>query len=90
MHPQDLAFINDFNSQFLDRLPNYCNGIKHEGLYTFSPSKGEIADKKEIEIANKLRSKLYMIPFEVVIKKREFIKDHKFVLYYGFNNSARM
>ena len=46
MHPQDLAFINDFNSQFLSKLPAYCNGIKFEGLYSFSPSRGDLIDKK--------------------------------------------
>ncbi|OYQ52203.1 hypothetical protein [Flavobacterium aurantiibacter] len=89
MHPQDLAFISDFNSQFLDKLPSYCDNLKFEGLYSFSPVTGDLTNRKDIERANKLRKKLYMIPYDVVLKKREFVEKYNFVLNFGFNGSAR-
>lgn len=90
MHPQDFAFINDFSSQYLDKLPNDCDGIKFKGLYTYSPLKGDLTKQKEIQTANKLRKELYMIPYELVIKKREFIEKYNFVLRFGYNGEARL
>lgn len=90
MHPQDLAYINDFYKSQNSFLPYYCSNIKFKGIYTSSPKTGLLTGENEIENANKLRKELYMTSYEVFLKKREFALKNKFVLNFGFLYSARL
>lgn len=93
MHPQDLAFINDFNAPYYIKAtykPSYCMSFHFEGIYTFSPATGFLSEPKKIAKANKLRAKLYMIPYEVMQLKKKYAKDNNFILNFGYDGAARM
>lgn len=90
IHPQDIAFFSDFNSKFENQMPYYCSGCKNEGIYTFSPYKGDLKSENEIKVANELRKELFMIPYEVVQIKKKYSKDYNFILNFGYNGQARL
>lgn len=90
IHPQDIAFFNDFNSKFGNQTPYYCSGCKNEGVYSFSPYNGDIKDEDEIKTANKLREQLFMIPYEIVQVKRKYSEENNFLLNFGYNGQARL
>lgn len=90
VHPQDLAFFNDFNLMYQSTLPSYCKGCKSEGAYYLSKRRSVLESEIEIKNANLLREKMHMIPFEVVLIKEKFAIENNFILNFGYNGGARL
>lgn len=90
IHPQDIAFFNDFNLLYKNKLPSYCRNCKPEGAYSMSEKRSSIETAEEVETANKLREELFMIPYEIVLLKQKFAKEHNFLLNFGYNGEARL
>lgn len=91
IHPQDIAFFNDFNSGVdKNKFPYYCKGCKSNGIYTFSPYEGDLDNADDIKKANKMREELFMIPYEVVQIKRKYSRENNFILNFGYNGQARL
>lgn len=75
LHPRDLALIYDTSLQ----LPYSCtlnNGHYYTKQHDFN---GDL----NVEEANKLRKELYMVSYELDLKKKAYEKENNFRLFYG-------
>lgn len=85
IHPREIGLLYDNQYRYINYFPDYCDKIKLKGYFLLNLFT-EYEDEVNIEEANLMRSKLFIVSTFVDDKKKEFEAKYGFKLFSGFWN----